>query len=183
MVVRGSSSDEDEMLQPDNNIPARQSAENDAILTESESDADNARPAQRAFPRRSGDNAREATPYIGIASTSDNNNRDNTTLGEARATIASKNAQLAGLRDQLIKSAEEVQTAIQARNQAIEELQVIEARLREQSLEIKQGKDEISRLKDERKGLSRTLRSEVDRVGELNSANRKLLDEITLLKQ
>lgn len=198
MVIDDSDASEDEeganLRQGNPSIHRPQAGvENEAILTESESDEENTRPAQRAQPRRRTGDARDATPPLRqstIVSASTNNANsnqvqisENETLGEARATIAKKNLQITELKNELSLKSEELELSKQTNNNLIQELQVIEARLREKNLEISNEKEQINKLKEEKKGLSKTLRSEVERVGNLNSSNRKLLDEITLLKQ
>jgi wobble nucleotide-excising tRNase len=162
-----------------------------AILTESESDEENARPAQRVYTvTASGSRTRNAAaaevarqaPSLAREPTV-NNNAINAMLVEARATIANKNAKIAELETTLDQALDNMRTALEARNLATGEQQIVEAMLRQRTQELKEAKDEITKLKEEKKGLSRTLRSEVARVGELNTSNRKLLDEITLLKQ
>lgn len=186
MIVDDSEASENEQAvirQGDTSIQQRQQqqagAENEAILTESESDEENARPAQRVDPRRLAGEAREVTS----PSRPPNNTRENETLGEARATISAKNTQITELKHRLDKTLEELATTKQTSNNLNQEVQIIETRLREQNIELLNEREQVKKLKEDKKGLSKTLRIEVDRVSNLNSTNRKLLDEITLLKQ
>ncbi|KAK9900055.1 hypothetical protein P389DRAFT_165194 [Cystobasidium minutum MCA 4210] len=150
-------------------------ANGEAILTESESDEDTARPARAVYPRNGEANARGSTP-------SDGNNNVNATLGEARATIARKNEELAQLRHQLADVREELQSTIEGVNTVTREAQMIEARLKEKLEEVRILHDEVRKLRDDKRGLSKSIKVEVEKVGELSKTNKKLIEEITLLK-
>lgn len=190
-LIVGSSEDESDMLPLRfDTLQAEAIPDGDAILTESESDEDNARPARPVYPRGGATNA--TTEGRGRGSTSADNantnassggNNNNETLGEARATIASKNEQLARLRIHLAAVEEEAQNGRQALDQARAEQSIIEDRLKDKCEDLKRGQEEIRKLKEDKRGLTKSLKVEVEKVGELSKTNKKLIEEITVLKE
>lgn len=154
---------------------AAANAEEDFTSTESESDGENVRPARPVYGRGG-----RALQEVGAA---DALGVGNDTLGEARATIARKNAEIMQLRRTLEDRADEIQ-AVKAAHEATQaELQAIEDRWRQRADEVRRVQDALKLAKDERKGFKDSLTAEVRKSTALNNSNRKLLDEITELKQ
>lgn len=196
LIVRGSSSEDEEiMLEEDNEESTRRRAmlsaaqrregaeEAGTVLTESESDEENARPARPVYPRLNSASAAAGPSTTGQINNETTDNSGVNTLGEARATITLKNTQINTLREQLATSADQLTLANEARKEAIEEKEVVENRLVEKCEELRKIMEEARKAKEEKKALSRTLRSEVERVGELNRTNRRLIEELTVLKE